>query len=130
MSRSNPTPFDFSLASISTDELWFKAEMTHCQFLALAHKLDSADIENEIYNLDYWNRINRSQKSNIQDIEKWLINSWNTENVLDSNHVVIENTGQSFALQWAFTLAYYSCFGNLLAHFKAIGHTELSHTAV
>lgn len=130
MSRSNPTPFDFSSASIATDELWFKAEMTHCQFLALAHKLDSSDIENEIYNLDYWNRINKSKNNNLQDIEKCLINSWNTENVLDSNHVVIDNTGQSFALQWAFTQAYYSCFGNLLAHFKAIGHTEFSHTAV
>lgn len=112
-------------------ELWFKAEMTHRQFLALSHKLMTADIENEILNHVFWvNKLSSALHLNLSEVEKWLNNAWNTENVLDGNHNIIDNTGQSFALQWAFPQAYYSTFGTLLAHFKALGYTETSHAAV
>jgi hypothetical protein len=113
------------------EELWFRAEMTHRQFASLSHKLVTADLENEIVNLDFFiNRIEKAKNLKLEEVEKWLKNSWNTENVLIQNKIIIENTGQSFAMQWAFPQAYYSTFGSLLAHFKALGYTQESHTAV
>lgn len=126
--------FDFGKMLVEAQEnekLWFKAETTHRQFASLSHKLVSADIENEIINLDFFvNRLEKSKKVNLEEVEKWLKNSWNTENVLIQNKNIIENTGQSFAMQWAFPQAYYSTFGSLLAHFKALGYTQESHSAV
>jgi hypothetical protein len=126
--------YDFGqiLAEVQeNEELWFRAEMTHRQFASLSHKLITADIENEIVNLDFFtNRLEKANNLNLQEVEKWLKNSWNTENVLIQNKSIIENTGQSFAMQWAFPQAYYSTFGSLLAHFKALGYTQESHTAV
>lgn len=105
--------------------------MTHRQFASLSHKLVSADIENEILNLNFFvNKLEKAKNLNLDEVEKWLKNSWNTENVLIQNKSIIENTGQSFAMQWAFPQAYYSTFGSLLAHFKALGYTQESHTAV
>ena len=125
------TNFNFSNITSTQNELWFKAEMTHRQFLALSHKLTTADLENEILNHDFWaNKLSPAKHLNLLEVEKWLNNAWNTENVLIGNHNIIDNTGQSFALQWAFPQAYYSTFGTLLAHFKALGYTETSHTAV
>lgn len=112
-------------------ELWFRAEMTNRQFASLSHKLVNADIENEIINLDFFvNRLEKAKNLNLDEVEKWLKNSWNTENVLIQNKSIIDNTGQSFAMQWAFPQAYYSSFGSLLAHFKALGYTQESHTTV
>jgi uncharacterized protein (UPF0332 family) len=126
--------FDFGQLLVDAQEnqeLWFRAEMTHRQFASLSHKLVSADIENEIINLDFFaNKLEKAKHLNLDEIEKWLKNSWNTENVLIQNKSIIENTGQSFAMQWAFPQAYYSTFGSLLAHFKALGYTQESHTAV
>lgn len=126
--------FDFGKLLVDTQEnqeLWFRAEMTHRQFASLSHKLVNADIENEIINLDFFvNRLEKAKNLNHDELEKWLKNSWNTENVLLQNKSIIENTGQSFAMQWAFPQAYYSTFGSLLAHFKALGYTQESHTAV
>jgi len=126
--------FDFGELLVDAQEnqeLWFRAEMTHRQFASLSHRLVTADIENEIINLDFFvNRLEKAKNLNLDEVEKWLKNSWNTENVLIQNKSIIENTGQSFAMQWAFPQAYYSTFGSLLAHFKALGYTQESHTAV
>jgi uncharacterized protein (UPF0332 family) len=112
------------------EELWFKAEMTHRQLLALSHKLINSDIENEIINLDFFKKITPAKTVDLNEIEKWLNNAWNTENILCSNNSIIDNSGQGFALQWAFPQAYYSVFGTLLAHFNTVGYTEKSHTSV
>lgn len=112
-------------------DLWFRTEMTHRQFASLALKMKNADLENEILNLDFFrNSIKQAKNLNLKEIEKWLLNSWNTEKVLVHNRSTIENTGQSFAMQWAFPQAYYSVFGNLLAHFKSVGYTQQSHNTV
>ncbi len=112
-------------------KLWFKAEMTHRQFKALSHKLNESDIENEILNLKYFkDSLSASKSLTLSEVEMWLTNSWNTENVLFHNHSIIENTGQSFAMQWAFPQAYYSAFCSILAFFKSVGFTQTSHTQV
>lgn len=124
------------IGQILTDEqedqdIWFKSEMTHRQFASLSLKLVSSEIVKEIINLEHFQkRITKAKNLNLGDTEKWLKNSWNTENVLIQNKSIIENTGQSFAMQWAFPQAYYSTFGSLLAHFKALGYTQESHKAV
>jgi hypothetical protein len=111
--------------------LWFRTEMTHRQFASLAIKLNNTDIENEILNLNFFtNRLKKSKTFDLKEVEKWFVNSWNTENVLVHNRSIIENTGQSFAMQWAFPQAYYSVFGSLLGHYKALGYTQESHNAV
>jgi uncharacterized protein (UPF0332 family) len=112
------------------EELWFKAEMTHKQILALSHKLNNSDIENEIINLAFFKKIVPAKTIELNEIEKWLNNAWNTENILCSNYAIIDNSGQGFALQWAFPQAYYSIYGTLLAHFNAVGYTEKSHSSV
>ncbi len=113
------------------NELWFRAEMNNRQFLALFTKLKNADLENDILNNEYYkNKLSRAAKYNKSEVEMWLKNAWNTEKVLKENIIIIENTDQSFCMQWAFPQAYYSAFGVLLAKFKAIGHTETSHTSV
>jgi hypothetical protein len=126
--------FDFGQILVDEQEnqdIWFRAEMTHRQFASLSHKLVNADIENEIVNLDFFvSRLEKAKNLNLGEVEKWLKNSWNTENVLIQNKSIIENTGQSFAMQWAFPQAYYSTFGSLLAHFKALGYTQESHSSV
>jgi len=113
-----------------SEQLRYSAEMTNRQFASLSHKLVSADIENEIINLDFFkNRLKQSKTMNLIEVEKWLKNSWNTENVLNQNRSIIENTGQYFAMQWAFPQAYYSAYGSLLAHYKALGYTQESHSS-
>jgi len=115
----------------NNEELLYKAEMTHRQFASLSQKLNNCDIENEIINLTFFNnKIVKSKKINLDEVEKWLKNSWNTENVMNQNKSIIDNTGQSFAMQWAFPQAYYSVFGSILAHFRALGYPQESHTSV
>ncbi len=120
-----------TIDSEEDEELWFKVEMTHRQFGALAHKLQNADLENEIINLEFFkNRLKKAKNLNLEEVEKWLKNSWNTEHVMLQNKTIIENTGQSFAMQWAFPQAYYATFASITAHYNALGYTEKSHTAV
>ena len=112
-------------------ELWFRAEMNKRQFKALAHRLNNADIENEILNNQYYQtRISQSARYSNIEVNQWLKNSWNTERILYQNLDIVNNTRQSFCMQWAFPQAYYAVFGNVIAMFKAIGYTEMSHTAV
>lgn len=116
---------------IAKRELWFRAEMTHRQFKALAYKLNNSDIESELINLNYFlNQLSVSKNLDLSLVEMWLKNSWNTENVLFHNRSIILDTGQSFAMQWAFPQAYYSTFCSILAYFKSVGFTQTSHNAV
>lgn len=111
--------------------LWFRAEMNNRQFKALSHRLINSDIENEILNNNYFlYRVSKSANFSNIEVSQWLKNSWNTESILIQNEHIIENTNQSFCMQWAFPQAYYAVFGNILAMFKSIGFTETSHTAV
>ena len=112
-------------------ELWFSAEMNYRQFKALSFKLENSDIENEILNNQYFvQKVSKSANLNLNEVSQWLKNAWNTESILIRNIDIIENTNQSFCMQWAFPQAYYSVFGTTLAKFKAIGMTETSHTSV
>ncbi len=124
---------NFTLVSQTQEEkeLFFRAEMNYRQFESLSFKLTEADIENEIINNTYFQtRVKKSKTYSNMELTQWLKNSWNTERILFQNKEIIDHTGQSFCMQWAFPQAYYAVFGNILAMFKAIGYTETSHTAV
>lgn len=111
--------------------LYFRSEMNDLQFKALAHRLTQADIENEILNNKYfWRKLNLSRKHSKEEVEQWLKNSWNTERVLALNRSIINDSGQSFCMQWAFPQAYYAVYGSIMAMFKTVGFTESSHTSV
>ncbi len=123
-------PFGYQIQR-EEDEIFFRCEMNHRQFKSLEYHLVNSDIENEILNNKYYlNKLKNRTRSSLEEIEMWLKNSWNTEKILIENISVIENTGLSFAIQWAFPQAYYSVFGSILAMYKAIGFTETSHTSV
>lgn len=111
-------------------ELWFRAEMNKRQFQALGHRLVNSDIENEIINNPYYLKISKSANYSNIDVVQWLKNSWNTERILYQNLDIVQNTKQAFCMQWAFPQAYYAVFGNIIAMFKAIGYTEMSHSSV
>lgn len=96
--------------------LWFRSEMNKRQFTALAYRLTNADIENEILNNYYFlNKVSKANNYSNLDVSQWLKNSWNTESILAQNISIIENTKQSFCMQWAFPQAYYAVFGSMLA---------------
>lgn len=111
-------------------EFWFRAEMNKCQFKALCNRLENSDIENEIFNNIYYQKVSKSASYSNMEVVKWLKSSWNTERILHQNIEIVENTNQSFCMQWAFPQAYYAVFTSILAMFKTIGYTENSHTAV
>lgn len=112
-------------------ELYFRSEMNNLQFKALAHRLTQADIENEILNNRYFQKkILLSRRHIKEDVGQWLKNSWNTEQVLALNQSIINDSGQSFCMQWAFPQAYYAVYGSIMAMFNALGYTETAHTTV
>jgi hypothetical protein len=58
---------ELSIDRKNNEELWYKTEMTHRQFASLSQKLNNCDIENEIIN----NKIVKSKKINLDEVEKW-----------------------------------------------------------
>lgn len=111
-------------------EMRCRAMLNDCHFEAMAIWFQRAEIENEILNNYYFKKIRPANEDGRKRAEMWFKNSWNTEVLLGMNKKIIENTGQSFSMQWAFPQAYYCLFGGLMAHFAAVGHTETSHTSV
>jgi hypothetical protein len=110
---------------------FFRTEMTHNQFAALANVLEKDIIMQEILSLDYYqNKLKPALNLNIETVEKYLKNAWSTEYILSQNKLIIEKTGQAFAIQWAFPQAYYSVFTSTLSCFKSLGYTEESHASV
>jgi len=113
------------------EDIYFRCEMNKRQFMALSHRLITSDIENEIINNAYLlNKLKKAAHFQNVVVTQWLKNSWNTESVLFQNIKIIENTNQSFFIQWAFPQAYYAVFGSVLALYKSIGLTESTHSAV
>lgn len=112
------------------DEMQYRAEMTKNQFAALAYKLNTSDIENEILNNKYFQSLRRCKNVTDDEIKRWLNNSWHTEQILNSSSILFSDNSQSYAIQWSFPQAYYAIFLSVLGLYKTIGNTEHSHAAV
>lgn len=121
----------YSPKSDEETELWFKAKMTERQFQAISLKFEKLNFVNEIQsNLYFQEKVKISSGCSIDEVEKYLKNSLNTENVLFQNKKILESSESSFIMQWAFPQAYYSVFTSILALYKIIGQTQTSHSAV
>ncbi len=116
--------------SAEEQEMQYRAFMTQNQFEALECKLNESVIIEQLLGLDYINNIQLSSGCNINDVEKWLKNSWNTERLLRFTYESFDGKSLSFSIQWAFPQIYYSVFSLILAYFRVVGFTERSHSAV
>ena len=111
-------------------ELYFSAETTYHQFLAVAIYFRQYNFIDEISKLPYLTKIKGTKNLDLNLIKKWLVNGWNTEKILITNKQLLLNDDNYFVLQWSFPQAYYSVFATTLAYFSSVGYTENSHTAV
>jgi hypothetical protein len=112
------------------EDLFFAAQTTATQLLALAHRLNRTKLSASIKSwLDQPLRFKKANNCELVEVERWIRNAWNTERVLRSQ-LELDEDGKRFALQWAFPQAYYATFCQVLAFFHAHGATERSHAAV
>jgi len=110
------------------DGIEFKARMTNAQFGALAHHLRTSELLPDIAALGK-SRFKRVGIFDQADSKKLLRNAWNTERLLRFQSEEMPREFQQYALQWAFPQAYYACFNQLQAFYRAIGRRESSHAA-
>ena len=108
----------------------FPAKMMTRQFQALKDYISSKDIEDDLRRAVQQNRFRRCATYDRNETEKWLTNGWNTENILMMSNFLFDDPTNSFAIQWAFPQAYYSCYCISLAFFKTAGFTEDRHSTV
>lgn len=108
----------------------FPAKMMTRQFRALKDYISSKNIEADLRRAVQQNRFRRCATYNRNETEKWLTNGWNTENILIMSNDLFNDPNNSFAIQWAFPQAYYSCYCISLGFFKTAGFTEERHSTV
>lgn len=118
------------LLSKEETELGIKATVTEYQFDAIKQKIDKNKIVTELKCLKYLRRIQRKNDFSLSELRKWVINGWNTEHILRLNQESLSKSTQSYALQWAFPQAYYSCFSITVGFLYTIGSGETSHRDV
>jgi hypothetical protein len=111
-------------------ELEIKAKVTENQFDALRQKLNKNEIIAELNALKYLRRIQRRSDFELGKLKPWVTNGWNTEHILRLNQVTLSSHSQSYALQWVFPQAYYSCFSLVVGMLYTIGSGERSHRDV
>lgn len=113
------------------DELYYQTQVTLNQFISIGEKFRKGDIVNEIYNNKFFkSKIQLHHNPDLKIVGQYLKNSWNTENVLNLNKLILENTNNSFMVQWGIPQTYYSIFTSLLSFYKSMGYPQESHTSV
>lgn len=113
------------------DELYYQTQVTLHQFISIGEKFRKGDVINEIYNNNFFkSKIQLHHNPDLKIVGQYLKNSWNTENVLNLNKLILENTNNSFIVQWGIPQTYYSIFTSLLSFYKSMGYPQESHTSV
>jgi uncharacterized protein (UPF0332 family) len=113
------------------NELYFQTQVTLNQFISIGEKIRKGDIVNEILNNSFFkNKIQLHHNPDLKIIGQYMRNSWNTENVLNLNKLILENSNNSFIVQWGIPQTYYSIFTSLLSFYKSMGYPQESHTGV
>jgi hypothetical protein len=113
------------------DELYFQTQVTLHQFISIGEKIRRGDVVNEILNNNFFkSKIQLHHNPDLKIVGQYLKNSWNTENVLNLNKLILENTNNSFIVQWGIPQTYYSIFTSLLSFYKSMGYPQESHTSV
>lgn len=111
-------------------ELRFKVKMTQIQFQALALRINPEQVLSEIPGCRFWGTSRVGKKADLQVVQKWIVNAWNTEALLTHTRQLMRGGSFDSALQWSFAQAYYASFASTLAFFETRGFTESTHTAV
>jgi len=109
---------------------FFSAKMMTMQFKALKDYISNSNIDTDLRQSIQTNSFRRCSTNNINEIEKWLTNGWNTENILMMSEHLFADQRNAFAIQWIFPQAYYSCFCITLGFFKTAGFSEYRHSSV
>jgi hypothetical protein len=113
------------------NELYFQTQVTLHQFISIGEKIRRGDVVNEILNNNFFkSKIQLHHNPDLKIVGQYLKNSWNTENVLNLNKLILENTNNSFIVQWGIPQTYYSIFTSLLSFYKSMGYPQESHTSV
>lgn len=115
---------------MESNELEIKATVTEYQFNALKQRLSKSKIISELKELPYLRRIQRRNDFDLSRLKSWVVNGWNTEHILRLNQESLSENTQSYALQWIFPQAYYSCFALTVGLLYTIGSGETSHRDV
>jgi hypothetical protein len=112
------------------DELKFAAQMTEHQFAALVAKLHPTRIIAEVKSARRVTQPSLARSANLDEVSKWLLNGWNTENLLRLTSDILADGANAAALQWTFPQAYYSVYAVCFAFFNIAGFTERTHVGV
>ena len=118
------------VVAVAADDAWFAARMTQIQFAALAARLKTGRVLDDITNLPHFGTLRRGAQCDPRLVRQWLLNGWSTENLLRINLEHLEGDALSHSLHWAFPQAYYSVYSLTMAYFQTVGYSEQSHTAV
>ena len=117
------------LTAAEDEELHYAARATNVQFEALGHLLRPEEIKAVPASIINGAQFRLANNYSRAETLKWLRNAWNTESVLRLQ-LELDEESRRFALQWAFSQAYYAGFCQVLAMFVTCGRSERSHTAV
>ena len=100
----------------------FPAKMITVQFRALKDYISRKNIETDLRQSVQTSSFSQSSRYDRNEVKKWLINGWNTENILIASEHFFDAPENSYAIQWVFPQAYYSCFCITLSFFKTAGY--------
>lgn len=117
------------IASVPDDGS-FAARVTTFQFMALKARLSREVVVAQTGTLPHRLTCKKASNYNSNEVQRWLVNGWNTEYLLYLNSTALDGDGLHHALHWAFPQAYYAVFAVTLAYYRAVGYTETSHKAV
>lgn len=124
-----PEPIQINEGNPDGRDLRHAALATNVQFRALGHLLRPEQIASVPRTVFKAKSFRKGGTYELNETRKWLRNAWNTELILRMQCDFDEEM-QRFALQWAFSQAYYSCFCQVLSFFVSCGQTQRSHAAV
>lgn len=110
--------------------LVFRAKMTNSQIQAVACFFEESRLWPSLEkSLSETFKFKMTPNFRNENSIRYFQNSWNTEKLLRKLNELDDDV-KSFAIQWAFPQAYYSCFLSTLAFFKAFGCEDSSHLGV
>lgn len=118
------------VVATAPDDSWFAARMTQIQFAALAARLKTGRVLDDVTTLPHFGKLRRGAQCDPKIVRQWLLNGWSTENLLRINLEHLEGDALAHSLHWAFPQAYYSVYALTMAYFHAVGYSEQKHTAV
>ncbi len=107
-----------------------RARMTLIQCKALAQKLETDKLTNELSQLAHLRSFSKSSSCRVEEVKKWVANGWNTEVLVKANKRLLDEDALKQSLQWIFPQAYYSAFSLCLAYFIVGGYTQRTHAGV